>query len=218
VKRALLILVFAATNAQAQTMPGKVEIGGGLRWAGPMSLGSSDATETQPGGSRFTLFKTESRLDSATAVEARFGVRLSDTLQVEGVGSYGKPMLTARIASDAEGIPSVSISESITQFTIEGALVLELPRRRIGFRTVPFVSAGGGYNRQLHETATLIEHGFVYHLGVGGNVMLKERPDAGVKTVGLRVDARALIRTGGVAFDDRPHVGPSIAGTLFVRL
>lgn len=189
------------------------EIGGGVRWMGPMSLGAADATETRPGGSRFTLFTSDSRLDAAPAIEARVGVRVSDTLQVEAAGSYAAPALTARIASDVEGIPDVSVAESLNQFTIEGAVLLDLVRFR-GRRTSPFVSAGGGYARQLHETATLIEHGAIYHIGGGVNVPLK---GSGRGALGLRLDGRALIRTGGVAFDDRPHVGPSFGATVFVR-
>jgi hypothetical protein len=197
-------------NAYAQTF----EVGGGVRWVGPMTLGSANADETRPGGSTFTLFTSDSRLDSAAALEARFGVRLSDTLQVEATGSYAAPTLTARIASDVEGIPDVSISETITQYTVEGAAVLDLPRYA-GARVMPFVSAGAGYNRQLHETATLIEHGPIYHVGGGVNVTLGEQ--SGGKAFGVRLDGRAVIRTGGVAFDDSPHVAPAFGATLFVR-
>lgn len=212
-----VILVLVPLGAGAQNVPGTFEAGGGIRWVGPMSLGSANANETRPGGGTFTLFTTASRLDAASALEARFGVRLSDTLQVEAAGSYATPSLTARIASDVEGIPDVSISETITQFTIEGAAVLDLPRYRAGARAVPFVSAGAGYNRQLHETATLIEQGAVYHLGAGVNIVLKDRADAGMKAIGVRVDGRAVFRTGGVAFDDSAHIGPAFGGTLFVR-
>jgi hypothetical protein len=182
-----------------------------------MSLGSVEATETRSGGGRFTLFTSDSRLDAAAGVEGRLGVRLSETLQAEAAGSYTKPTLVARIGSDAEGIPDVTVPETITQFAVEGAILLDLSRFKVGTRGVPFVSAGAGYNRQLHETATLIEHGIVYHIGGGANVALKVRPDRALKTFGLRLDARAIIRTGGIAFDNNSHAGASFGGTLFVR-
>jgi len=38
---------------------------------------------------------------------------------------------------------------------------------------------------------------------------------ARVKTVGLRVEARAVARAGGVALDGRTHVSPAFAAGLF---
>jgi hypothetical protein len=36
-----------------------------------------------------------------------------------------------------------------------------------------------------------------------------------MKSLGLRAEARALLRRGGVAFDDGIHVGPAFTASLF---
>jgi hypothetical protein len=207
------VLVSATSTAHAQTL----EVGGGVRRYGAMSLGASEANETAPGGSAFRLFTTESQLNGPTAFEARIALRLSDRWALEANGSYGTPVLSTRIGSDVEGIPDVTATESVQQFTIEGAVVRELQRWQLGRRTVPFVSAGAGYMRHLHERQTLAESGALYYLGAGANIILIARPDARLTVIGVRLDARAVFRAGGAAFDDDAHVAPTAGATLFVR-
>jgi hypothetical protein len=201
----------------AQTMPGDLEVGGGVRWVGGMSLGKTDATETSSSGGTFTLFASESELTAANAVEARLGVGLTRTLRVEVGGAYATSDLRTRISSDVEGIPDVTASERVQQFAIEGVVVKELTAWRLGTRTLPFASAGGGYLRHLHEGKTLVETGGFWHVGGGAHVVLRSEPDALMKAAGLRVDARAVFRHGGAAFDSRAHASPSLAASLFAR-
>ena len=97
-------------------------------------------------------------------------------------------------------------------------MVVYLPRR-LGPRLVPFVTGGGGYLRQIHEGQTFIQTGRTYHLGGGIKVPLVSRAAAQtwVKQIGVRVDARALVQTAGVTLDDRAHIAPALAASLFVR-
>jgi hypothetical protein len=212
-----VMMVLAASAVHAQGTPGNFEIAGGVRRVGAMSLGGSNANETSPGGGTFTLFKTDSQLKGANLVEGRIGVPFTERLRLEASGSYATSDLSTRITSDVEGIPDVTATEPIQQFTLEGAIVMDLPRWQVGRRTVPLVSAGGGYLRQLHEGQTLIEQGGLFHIGGGANILLGARPDARLKAFGVRLDARALFRTGGVAFDDGAHGASSFGATVFVR-
>ena len=59
----------------------------------------------------------------------------------------------------------------------------------------------------------------MFRLGGGVKVPLVARA-AGpnrVKQIGVRVDAGALVRMAGVTLDDRAHVAPAVAASLFVR-
>ena len=81
------------------------------------------------------------------------------------------------------------------------------------------MTGGGGYVRQRHERQTLVERGRIFHVGGGVKVPLASGAGAQkrVKQVGVRVDAGALVRTAGVALDNRAHVAPGVAAALFVR-
>jgi hypothetical protein len=199
------------------SMPGRFELGGGVLWAGRANVGDEDASETASNGSRFRLFSSSQSFASAVGIETRFGVRLTPTLQLEANASFSKPQLEARLTSDVEGIPDVTATQSVTQWTIGGAVSADLGRWRIGRSGVPFVSAGGGYVGQLYEGETLVETGGIYHVGGGVNFLLTRTDARRLKGVGLRVDARAVVRTGGVTIDDRLRVAPILGASLFVR-
>ena len=220
---ALLVCAFVQRTlpAVAQTgrgpTAGRIEVAAGPWWTGATSVGARDATLIAPDGSRFPLFSTSSELASAPGVELRVGARVARVLDAEVVASYAVPRLTTSITADIENRAAATASEPIRQITIEGAAIVYLPRRA-GPRLVPFVTAGGGYLRQFHERQTL-QTGRIYHLGGGFKVGLLSR-DAGqnrVKQAGVRVDARALVRTAGVSLDNRAHIAPTLSASLFVR-
>jgi len=215
----LLCGVLLAGTAEGQTvaLPGRFEVAAGGLWALPMSMGAADATETAPNGTRFRLFSSETSLASAFGLEGRVGVRLTTALQLEGSASHAAPTLRTRIRSDAEGIPDLTLAETVNQWTIEAALVAHLARRRFGTRSVPFLSAGVGYLRQLHEGGSLVETGRTYQGGGGVNVLLKRSGDRRLKSAGLRLGARAVVRTGGASIDSRAHVAPLVDVSLFFR-
>lgn len=208
-----------ALPASAQTVMeerGRFELAAGFLWTGRESFASRDATETAPAGGAARLFATSAVLASAYGVEARAGITLTRLLQVEVSSSYGRPQLRTTISSDVESAATVAVGEPVRQFTFDGSVVLHPARWRFGRRAVPFVSAGAGYLRQLHEGDTLSATGRTYHVGGGVKWLLRSRPK-GMKGLGLRGDARALIREKGVAFDARAHVSPVLAASLFVR-
>ena len=95
------------------------------------------------------------------------GVRMTRALQAEAVAAYGLPVLRTKISGDAENAAPVSATEPITQVTIQAALVAHLTAWHVGRGGVPFVTAGAGYLRQLHEARVLVETGETYHLGGG---------------------------------------------------
>jgi hypothetical protein len=207
-----------ATTASAQTRePGRFEIGIGALWTGGSSLAPVGAAETTPDGTPFSLFTSQTRFESAPGVEGRLSMRVVRRLHVEATASYARPDLTTKVANDFEGAPATSITESLVQLKIEGGVLVPLRRPRIGARVEPFLTAGGGYLRELHEGQTIVATGQSYYAGGGLNYALKVRPAGRFDTIGLRLDARAAIRHGGISLDGATHVAPLFAASLFVR-
>lgn len=216
---AFSVLASWPVPARAQAAPpgGRFEVAAGGLWVQGTSVGRADATETAPDGTRFRLFASRGSLGPAAGLEGRVGVRLSTILRLEGSGSFAKPDLRARISSDVEGISDLTLAETMSQWTIEAALVAYLARWHVGPRGVPFVSAGAGYLRQIHEGGTLAENGRTYRVGGGVDYPLTRPRSGRLKSAGLRVEVRAAIRTGGASFDDRVRIAPAAGASLFVR-
>ncbi|MGE5244999.1 MAG: hypothetical protein ACM3SQ_12290 [Betaproteobacteria bacterium] len=217
---AIAVCALNAAPARAQALdpvPGRIEIAGGATWYGGAGFGRADATETTNTGAPYTLFTTSSTLGSAVGPEARVGVRLSRVFEVEAEASYVKAQLQTSITADAEQAAPVTATEPITQIAVGGAVVADLPRWRLGARGVPFLAAGAGYLRQLHEGQTLVATGRTYSAGGGVRFLLRARPGARLKAIGLRADVRAVARTKGIALDGRTHLSPVAGISLFAR-
>ncbi len=212
------LLLTVTLEAQAGGTPGRFEVAAGALWGAPVSMGSADATETTGNGMPFRLFSSESSLGSAVGPEARIGVRVGRGLQLEGSASHAKPTRRTRIRWDAEGIPDVTLAETVNRWTIDGALVTSLARWRFGTRTVPFLSVGAGYFRELHEGEALVETGVTYQGGGGVNITLTQRTGAQrLKSAGVRVGARAVVRPGGGILEDPVRVAPIADVSLYLR-
>jgi hypothetical protein len=214
-----LIMLFTAAPLFAQPpRPIRYEVSGGVRWLGSATAAPASADETAPDGSTFRLFRSRSSLGPGVGIDARVGVVITPRVQLEGSGSYAKPSLEARITGDVEGIPDVTLKQKLNEWTIEGAVVS--PLRRLGFGAagaVPFVSAGVGYVRHLHEGATLVTTGVTYHVGGGVEYPLLRRNAGRLRTAGLRLDGRAVVRSRKVSADDQSHVAPAFGASMFFR-
>jgi hypothetical protein len=204
----VLLVVMTTGTVSAQTSGGTYEVGGGVRFVGPESLGRVDANETNAGGGEFRLFSTASTIHALVGLEARVGVRVTPTLRLEATGSYGASDLNVVLDADAEGAAGITASERVTQFTLEGAAVLDLARWQFGPRGMPFLSGGVGYARALHEDRILVDEGVLWYAGGGLDLLLRA-------PLGLRLDARALFQQGII--NDGVHLSPVVAATLFVR-
>lgn len=212
---AACVLSASTARAQSEEDHGRFDAGVGVIWTGSASLGIVAATEASPSGP-FTLFSTSTELAAAPGVEARVGARITPVLELEASSSYGRPRLRTAISGDAENGAPTTASDTLRQFTVDGAVVINATRWRIGRRATPFALAGAGYVRQLHEGDTLIVEGQTYCVGGGVKYLLMSRP-RGLKGIGIRGEARALMRRKGVAFDDRFRASPVVAASIFVR-
>ena len=177
----LVACVPCAVAAQPPTAlePGRIELGFGTRWTARAAVGSSAATETTSSGGALSLFDTSTERSAAAGFEARIGVRLRRTFEVEAFGTYAVPSLRTEISGDFENAASVTASETVQQFMIGGSVLRYLRHNRARpLRVAPFLLAGGGYLRDLHEGAVLAETGHFYVVGGGVKVPIRRQEGA----------------------------------------
>jgi hypothetical protein len=213
------VLEVRAAHAQAApaTGPGRIEASVGALWIGRQPLGAADMNETTPTGGTLKIFTTASELSSVFGFEGRVAVRVLHSLELEVEGSYGQPELRVAISGDSEGAAALTAVETVQQFTIGGGAVWYVPYTLFGSRLVPFVTGGVGQLRQMHEDRILLETGRYVQVGGGLKYFFFSRPGGLVNALGARVDVRALVRTGGVAFDESGHASPAVGVSAFVR-
>ncbi|HKT81275.1 MAG TPA: outer membrane beta-barrel protein [Vicinamibacterales bacterium] len=203
-----VLLTFAPHPAQAQAKPSKVELSAVVNWIGGFDMATADALEFDRAGNGVATFSTDGRLEGTFGYGGRMGFALTDRLAAEGSVVYSAPTLTIDVADDIEGAAAASASERIHQYAIDGAALYYLRSR--GARTRPFLLGGAGYLRELHEGQTLGANGQTY-FGGGGIV----RTLSGSKVrLALRVDARVVARTKGIALDGDLHLAPVASGSL----
>ena len=82
----------------------------------------------------------------------------------------------------------------------------------MGAHGAPFISAGAGYVRAVHEDRILVDEGVLWHAGGGVNLVLRSSPGT---TLGLRLDARALFQSGVV--NGGVHASPAVGASAFLR-
>ena len=188
-------------------------------WVGTSDLGRVEATTrgaavgaaTAPA---FRLFSTDSQLGAALAAGVSVVLPVSRQWAAAVRGSAARPTLTTRISADAEGAPSVEATEAVSDYTVDLSVLYQLPRVG-GRRARPYLVAGGGYLRQLHEDNTLVETGRTWHGGAGLRWWLRGG-DQATRAMGLTGEVRWVWRTGGITFADGTRAMPAAVLALFV--
>ncbi len=205
----LFVLVWLAP-ASAQPREPRFELSAGGLFAGGYDLtgASANLVRNQSGGGDFAIFNTDTRAESAPGFEVRAGWRLTPRFTVEGGLVVGRPRLASRLSGDVEGAPDVTISEDLSQYIIDASVTAALGSFS-GGRIVPFVRAGAGHLRELHEDNTLLETGQAYHAGGGLTAWLGER-----RRLGLRIDGRMYFLRGGIDFGKSSRTVTTGGGAL----
>jgi hypothetical protein len=207
-----------APAAWAQSAPpGRLEAAVGLGVIGGAGLGAGDATLRMRDGSDYTLFSADSRIARARVVEARAALALTRRYAVEVRFGLSHPELMTAISADVEGAPDTTLAERFDQYVVDAALIATLDRFRLG-PVIPFLSAGAGYLRQLHEGLTLVEEGAVYRVGGGFRYRLVSRDRGLVRGAGLRGDVGIYTLSGGIAVRDRPTPHVAASGSFYVAV
>lgn len=217
-----VLVLLAGSTAGAQTRTprkvprlGSVEVGVGGAWIGGVSFGQAQAQETRNPGTGtgpFVLFVTRNRLDAAAGLQARLGVYVSPNVIVEGGVRYSRPVFVTRVTDDFEETPDTTAKETLTQYLFDGSLVLHVAHFSRG-RVVPFVQAGAGHLRDLHERGELVETAVEYHGGGGVKLWLGRSPHR----LGMRGDVGVSSRKGGFDFKDQRRTIPVATALLIFR-
>jgi hypothetical protein len=190
---------------------GSVEVAGGFVWTGGFDVDAQAAELTGSTQTSFTLFTIDARVRPANGAQARVAFYLTPTLALEAGVQYSRPVLTARLSSDAEDAEDVTADETLSRYVVDGSIVYHL--RGLSFaggRGMPFLAAGAGYLRELHEDDQLIETGAEYHAGTG----LKFWIARGRRSIGLRGDIGVTVRDGGFDFEEKRRMLPTAGASL----
>jgi len=229
----LVVVLFALllpTTSFAQDAPKlrshHATVSGGVMWSGPYDVGIATASlrGNGPGAAApaFTLFTADSRMKTAWAPELRVGFALTPALAIDGGISFARPRIGVAISRDSEAPAQELDGEKLDQYQIDAGVTWQPPmpaRWRLATmrRIAPFVSAGAGYLRQLHEDRALAETGAVYHAGGGVRYWLRGGQSASTG-VGARADVRINVRQHGIDFENKRRTYPSVSVMLFVGL
>lgn len=211
---ACAIVLHSATAASAQARANSWEIAPGAVWFSGMNLGTSTATLERPGGGEFELFRAETKLDAGFGAAATLSFYAAPRLALEAGFSYARPGASTRVTADAEDAESITSEIGLQQYLIEGNVRWYLARPRAGWR--PFLRAGGGYLRQLDDSSAHVETGKTLQAGLGVDRAFRDRTAGRIRRAGLRLDARAVGRTGGFDVDDTLRVGFAAGALLFL--
>ncbi len=219
-----MLACWGVARVSAQEAPAlpahRLVVEGGAAWSGSYPLGDASAQlRSNAAGATpppFTLFSSSSKIDSVAQASVRLGFTLTPQLLIEGGGTFGMPRVGFEISEDREVGAQAFEGEQLTQYFFDGAVIWHLPVR-LGSRLRPFVIGGGGYLRQLHEERTMVETGQIYYGGVGARYWLRGGSGT-ARSFGLRGDLRANTRRGGIDFDNKVRVFPTLAVHLFLSL
>ena len=209
------LLLATATHVSAQSMlnpppPRPTEfVIGGLA-AGPASLGT---TKVELLGANGEPSQTLLRLDNKTrgyGLEVGMGVQLRRSLWLEFSGGWTRATVISRVRSDFENAEALSVSTPMSRFLVEGAVLRYFNE---SVRNAWFVRGSAGWMREAAGGATLTDDGIIAGGGLGFRHWWRTAGKGGVKRLGLRVEGRALVRSGGISLGDAGlKFGP--AGTV----
>ena len=205
------LLVPAATAiAQEErpvVRPPRAEVGVGIGWVGQSDIGTRDATFTGnlPGAEPdpFVFFRVNERTRSGLVGSGWVGVNATDSIGVEVGFAYSRPSLKTNITDDVEGAADTSIvTSTFNQTQVEGNILYHFNKARYDDdRTVPFVFAGAGVLKQRNTSDGIDETGQVYQAGLGFKWFSRIR-QLRARGIGIRLDARYVLRDGGVDFTE----------------
>jgi hypothetical protein len=205
------VAVAAPAAAQTPTRAFGWELSGGVSWVRGLSLGTTDGLETQPDGTPFTLFTSTTSLDNAVGAHLALARHLVGPLSLEAEGGLEHSVYRVQTTSDFEGAANVSATNTARTYTITGSLVATFARHA---RLQPFLRLGIGGRRELSEDQTLLATGRLVVAG-GGIKYWIGGPTTG--RFGLRVEADAVGRSGGLLLGDATRFAPSVRAGCSLR-
>ena len=124
-------------------------------------------------------------------------------------GTWGQADLRSQISGDFEGAAPITATNRLTVFTVEGSGIWYFRGRG---RLEPFVRAGAGWMRQLTADEALAGDGTIANAGAGVKYWYFERDRGRLKRLGLRFEARAVGRFGGLELGTKDRlISPAVS-------
>ncbi len=211
-----------APSSPASGEPGRarsVEITIGAEFLTPQALGTGTATMTSNNqtGTPYTYFVVTGTRAAAPAFRGRLGYNITSTLTVEAGVVASRGNVEGTVSADAENVPQVTVAERMTQVFVEVSLLAHL--RRMAFSAgagVPFLEAGVGYLRQVHQDNIAIDTGQILHVGGGVTYMFSRRPASRLSGLGLRADGRVYVPRKSYTFGGSQQAFGAVGGSLVV--
>lgn len=202
-------LAEAQTPATAKPTPKRAKefLFGGVV-AGPSSVGTSTADlQNGTGDTSVTLFRVENKLASGFGAEANIGVQMSRSLWIEVSGGWTQSKLNSEIRQDFEDAFDETISSNMSRFTVEGGVVRYFRDRG---KSALFVRVTAGWMRETAGGNTLTGDGVIGGAGLGWRHFWRTTGKGSLKRVGLRIEGRAVARSGGISLgEDGIRFGPA---------
>jgi hypothetical protein len=221
------LFVVGVMSARAQTAPPtpqrritpspskpsrRVDFSAQVPWIGPASFGQSQEGLLRPDGSTLPVFTADSSLRSGVGVEVNLDIGLMRRLMAEVTGGWTRSTLASRVTGDAEGADALTVTDTLTRFSLEGAAVWTL---RLRGRTTWFLRGGAGWMRELAGSSALVDDGVVGRVGAGVKYWWRDRPRGRLRRVGVRFDGGVQIRSGSITLGDHGlRVAPMVSGGL----
>jgi hypothetical protein len=187
-------------DAQAPTIAPRAEIGLAVVGALPVSLGVSDAAFTRPDGRPLVVYRTHNRLAPGAGVEGRLGYRVSRRVSIEAAGAWTALNVESRLTDDVEEASPAIAAARLSRFTAEGAALVDISR---GSRSAVFARGGAGWWRELTRGIAVIDDAAFVSAGLGVKYWWGSQSARRGRRVALRLDARAVARSGRPFLADR---------------
>jgi hypothetical protein len=204
------------SQAGEAPVPARVQLAIAGLVTGPMRLGSANANLVQPDGSPLPLFATESRFGVGFGTEVHVLTHVSPRAAVEATGSWQRVEAQTAVSQDFEDVASVTIRERLSRFSAEGSFLWSA---RAATRSELFFRAGGGWMQEVVGVGPSMQRGLVAHIGAGVKYWSFARPSGARGRVGLRIEGRLAMRSGGfILGSDALRLAPVISGGLIVGL
>jgi hypothetical protein len=213
-----LALASLAGPAAAQTGTpggGRLELAAAASWVSPTALGAASANLTPNTGlTSFTLFSASADLAPAVAADATVGWHVSRAWTLSLTGGFSYPAVRVRIAGDAEGAADrLFTGERLQQWTIGGRADCDVLRWRFASgRVTPFLMAGAGYLRHVHEGRVSGVSGQAYQAGGGVRYSWLDRPASRLSRVRLTAELRAIHVRDGYHWGREARTALAVAG------
>jgi hypothetical protein len=179
-----------------------------------MSIGSRDASHARPGGGPLLIFTSDLSLGAGPGIEAHFGRPIGPRLAVEATGAWSFTTIRTKVSGDIEGAPDATVSDDLTRFSIEGSALWRLAG---GARRALYLRGGAGWMRELAAGSTLGGNGVIGNVGAAVKYWWGAASSVPRRRLGLRLDGRAVLRSGGVDLGSASvKVAPAASADLMI--